>query len=291
MKNWKIVLVLGLLILDCGLWFWVDQYNRTEVETEYLTAKHYLKSDFEEAFEKNKIGDTKGVSAMVTSHHFLAKDLIAKTLAITDKNKIRKIILISPDHFKQIENKKCLIETANVNWTTDFGIVEPETEVFKKIIKDKRVCQNAKGFKIEHGISVLIPFVKNYLPEASVLPMILKPKKDLSEFYELGKKMAKLANKNETLLIVSSDFSHYIPDKKAKEQDKISEKVLEEKDDKKIDLINNDCQQCIAFLFGYLDKFDKFELINNTNSFEISGENKDYVTSYINGYYVRVNND
>lgn len=286
MKKLKIILVFGLLILDAWVVIWLkNKKNIVEIQTTYLNEDHYSKKETNEVFEKYNNNEEDGILAIITSHHFLAKDLIAQTFSKVSGENIEKVILVSPDHFKQIKKKDCLVMTANVGWKTFWGQADPDNLSIEGILKDDKYCQDINSFRGEHGIFTLVSFVRNYLPRAKIIPLILRSKNDYDSFYDLGKNMAKNFSDEKTLLVISSDFSHYTTESEAKKQDEQSIEILKIKDKEKISLVNSDCPQCVAFLFGYLGKNSQFNLIKNTNSFEISGENKDYVTSYVNGYY------
>ena len=178
-----------------------------------------------------------------------------------------------------------MILTDNIGWETDFGKLEPKSSEINKINKNQKVCEDFNSFRGEHGIYTLVPFLKNYFPKAKIVPLILKPKSNFEDFYNLGKEIADDFDKSKTLMVISIDFSHYITASEAKKQDEQSIEILKTKDKEKISLVSNDCPQCIAFLFGYLGEKPEFNLIENSNSFEISGEDKDYVTSYVAAYY------
>jgi AmmeMemoRadiSam system protein B len=282
----KVILIGGLVLLIIGGRCLTLDKNDKKTEIVYLNENHYPKQELEETFRKNESTiPVDGIQAMITSHHYLAKDLIAKTFSKVNKEKIKKVILVSPDHFKQIKNRQCLILTGNLGWKTVFGDLEPISDEVEKITKNKEFCEDTNSFRGEHGIYTLVPFVKNYFPEAKILPLILKPKNNFEDFYNLGKEIANDFDKDKTMMVISSDFSHYVTESEAQLQDKQSIEILKTKDKEKIPLINNDCPQCIAFLLGYLGKKPEFNLIEKSNSFEISGENKDYVTSYVAAYY------
>lgn len=286
MKKWKIILVLCLLVIDVGLLFWLKNIKeKTKISNVCLIELEYFPKDLDEKFDKYKEDGIDGVKSMITSHHFLARDLIAQTFSKIKGNKIEKVIIISPDHFKQIKDKKCLVMTANIEWKNSVGLVKPDSFIINKILENEKYCQNKNSFLGEHGVFTLIPFVQNYIPKAKIIPLILKSDKNYNNFYDLGKIMAEKFSDNKTLLIVSSDFSHYISKDEAKKQDLESIKILKNKEIQNISMIKNDCPQCVAFMFGYLDKTAEFSLVKNTNSFEISGVDPNYVTSYVGGYY------
>lgn len=285
MKKLKIILVVWLLILGVSLFWLKGKKNIIETPVKYLNEDIYFEKELSEVFKKYKKDEGDGVKAIITSHHLLAKDLIGKTFSKVGGKNIERVILISPDHFRQVKKTGCLAMTANVGWKTFLGQMDPDISSITTILKDDKYCQDINSFRGEHGIFTLIPFIKKYLSEAKIIPLILRPKSDYDSFYNLGKNMANKFSDEKTLLVVSSDFSHYTTESEAKKQDEQSIEILNTKDKEKISLVNNDCPQCIAFLFGYLGEKHEFNLIENSNSFEISGERKDYVTSYVAAYY------
>jgi AmmeMemoRadiSam system protein B len=94
---------------------------------------------------------------------------------------------------------------------------------------------------------------------------------------------------NRTILIISSDFTHNADSQTALQNDRKSISLLPDKKISDIVGITNDCRQCTAFLFGYLkNTATAFKLVENTNSFAVSGENPDSVTSYLSAYFIAV---
>jgi AmmeMemoRadiSam system protein B len=245
------------------------------------------KKDYVEAFSKVENIKKSKVLAVITSHHFLAKDLIAKSFAGINSSKIKTIIIISPDHFRQINEADCLIQsTFNTEWKTPFGIVNSDDKFIKNISQKNGLCFSLNTFRGEHGIDTLIPFIKNYYPQATVIPLVLKQKNNFDFFANFGEDISKEVNLDETLLVMSSDFSHYVTTEEAWENDKKSVELLPNKKIEEINQISNDCKQCTAFLFGYLkNKKTDFKLIFNKNSFDISGEDPENVTSYVGAYF------
>lgn len=285
MKNKIKVLGLVLFFLGgvlCGVIF---NKKNNQAKVTYLNENIYYKKELVETFEKNKKNELEKMVAIVTSHHLLAKDLIAEAFSKIDNKKIERVIVVSPDHFKQIKNSNCMIMTANIGWKAKDEMVLPDSKTITNFLSQPNWCENINIFRGEHGVSVLIPFIRNYLPKTKIIPLVLRQNNNLSFFYKLGEDFKNTFDKEKTLVIVSSDFCHNISKNVAKSNDLTSIKILESKDNDKIGLINNDCPQCIAFLFGYLGRESNFEFIRNTNSYEISGEYPESVTSYISGYY------
>ncbi|QQG41713.1 MAG: AmmeMemoRadiSam system protein B [Candidatus Woesebacteria bacterium] len=267
-------------------------FNRTTVkntkpQSEFLESYFINVNDYEDSFAKSKEVSKSKVLAAITSHHFLAKDLIAQTFSGIDPTQLKTVIIISPDHFKQITGTGVNVQTTNNTWQTPFGEMESEGKLIDRILGEKRVVLDMNTFRSEHGIYTLIPFAKKSLPQTKVVPLVLRQNNDYKYFYELGERVSRMVNLNQTALIISSDFSHYTSVENAKLNDQKSIDLLPSKRLEDVGLITNDCKQCTAFLFGYLKNTNTdFKLVSNLNSFDISGKESENVTSYVGGYFV-----
>jgi len=261
----------------------------TDKKVEYLESYFKNLDDYNESFTKFEKTNKLPINVVITSHHFLARDVIAQTLSNVDPKIIEKVIVIAPDHFQKLSNTKYLAQTTDNDWTTPFGIMRADKELIKNISKEKEIYFDINTFRSEHGIYTLVPFAKKLFPNATITPVVLKASSDFDKFYDLGKHILGLVDSNKTLLIVSSDFSHEASIQKASENDKKSISALKSIDIKKINHIENDCRQCIAFMYGFMGKSNTFVVVKNTNSYDVSGHSPESVTSYVSGYYKKSN--
>lgn len=252
-----------------------------------LLESHFnFENEYRESFEKFKNERKEKVLAAVTSHHFLAKDLIAQTFFGIDPINIKTVIIISPDHFQQIKKLGFLACTARNDWRTPFGILNSDEKIINHLLKNGKILESTNLFEMEHGVYVLIPFIKKTLPNVKIVPLVLKQNANYRFFYDLGNVISNIVNVNETILIMSSDFTHNASIQIAKQNDEKSIKLLSQKKFTDVRSITNDCPQCTAFLFGYLNHAStNFKLIFNQNSFDLSKENQDSVTSYVGAYF------
>ncbi len=248
------------------------------------------------------------VLAGITSHHFLAKNLIANFFQGINNYNIRRVILIGPDHFNYTIHDQTLAHSSLLNWQTPFAVLNSGQNLINQLHQQALITIKDTAFRNEHSIYTLIPFIKYYFPEADVVPLILNPKKANSEFFDFGQTIKKNLDSSSTLLIVSSDFSHQLSLEKSQQTDLESIKTLNELNSAsnelnsannelnsasnelnlaKLETINCDCQPCLAVLLGYLaDENYQFTLIDNKSSADFSDETQETVTSYVSGYFV-----
>ncbi len=263
--------------------------NPEPTKVEYLESYFKNLDDYNASFTKFAKTSKLPINIVITSHHFLARDVIAQTLSNVDPKRIEKVIIIAPDHFQKLSNTKYLAQTIDNDWITPFGIMKADKELIKNISKEKEVYFDINTFRSEHGIYTLVPFAKKLFANATITPIVLKASSDFDKFYDLGQHVLGLVDFNKTLLIISSDFSHEASVQKASENDKKSISALQTIDIKKINQIENDCGQCIAFMYGFMGKSNTFVIVKNTNSYDVSGHSPESVTSYVSGYYKKTN--
>jgi len=259
-------------------------------EAEVLLTSPYIQlALYEEAFASALATEAEKqiVLAGITSHHFLAKSFIAEFFQGIDNQNIKQIILISPDHFNYTIHEQTLAYSTPLNWQTPFSVLYSDQNFIEKLSQESLITLSNTAFRNEHGIYTLIPFIKHSFPKATILPLILNPKKNDSDFFNFGQIIKQELDSTATLLIVSSDFSHNLSLEKTQQADLQSIEALKQLSLDNLDLVNCDCHGCLAFLLGYLaDENYQFELVDNKSSADFSEETQETVTSYVGGYFL-----
>jgi AmmeMemoRadiSam system protein B len=111
------------------------------------------------------------------------------------------------------------VSVSRESWSTPFGEVRSDTEFIKAL--PKRIIDiDESAHKYEHSIEVQLPFLQHRFGEFEIVPICMGMQDEntaLDVGMEISEAIRKL-NKKVTIL-ASSDFSHYKPDKKAREDD------------------------------------------------------------------------
>jgi len=245
----------------------------------YLQSFFNNKNQYQQSFQKYQNSPKNTVTAGIISHHFLALDLISQFFSGINPSGIKNVYLVGPDHFYITTAP---ITTTSYPWHTPFGNLSANTANIKKLTQDLQVESNYLAFTNEHSIYTLIPFVKYFFPNASVTPLVLNTSKDLDYFYSFGKNL----NPKNSILIISSDFSHQSTPAQANQNDQASIEAISAQNIDKIGDITCDCRQCIALLYGYLqNKPSTFDFIANTTSQNYGETVLTNLTSYLSAYF------
>ena len=142
----------------------------------------------------------------------------------------------------------------------------------------------------EHAIGGINPFIKYYLPQTKIVPLILSGRMNLAEIDELANKLKNYLD-DQTVLVAPVDFSHYLTQAEAQEKDKVSWQIMQDFDYPKLLKLNNDyldSPSSIATLLKVTEKINakNSDLLYNTNSGIITNQPHVSTTSYFSiAYY------
>ncbi len=127
------------------------------------------------------------------------------------------VIIIGPNHWGIGRDVATMKEGI---WKTPLGDVEVDSQSATEIAKiSKTIELDYFAHTRDHCLEVQIPMLQEiFSHKFKILPIILiDQNKDTS--IEIGKAMAKIAKSKNTMIIGSSDFTHYEPNEYAHKQD------------------------------------------------------------------------
>ena len=161
------------------------------------------------------------ISGLTVPHHLLAADLIALAFAKVQGRKYRRIVILSPDHYSR---SKSPFAVTRRDFETVLGRVATDRAAVDQLLKNPLVSESSL-FSQEHGVQALLPFIAHYCPGAKVVPIAIRRTSHAADWDALAETLAPLLNP-ETLLVQSTDFSHYLPQPVARRRDQETLRVL-----------------------------------------------------------------
>jgi AmmeMemoRadiSam system protein B len=128
------------------------------------------------------------------------------------------VILIGPNHWGIGQD---IASMKDCTWRTPIGDVDVDTEAAIEINKiSKFVELDFFSHTRDHCLEVQIPMLQEtFLHKFKILPVILADQ-SIKIAIELGKSIARIAKSRKTIVIGSSDFTHYETNDFAYKQDK-----------------------------------------------------------------------
>ncbi len=138
------------------------------------------------------------------------------------------IVILGPNHTGL--GKPAAIMTEG-KWQMPFGAVPIEENLARMILHHSNILEkDEQAHLYEHSLEVQIPFLQYLNPNICIVPICLSTLLSITEIEEIG---AAIGNAIElydkpTLIVASTDMSHYVPHDIAKKKDSLAiERILE----------------------------------------------------------------
>jgi hypothetical protein len=128
------------------------------------------------------------------------------------ENQFSKVILMGPDH--RIGFAGCAISDSDI-YETPLGRVKIHRDNSKLRLQKELFNSVPASDKNEHSLEVVLPFLQTYLKKFELVPIIA----GFSDYNKIAESIDPIID-NKTLIVASSDLSHYLPYKEAVERDK-----------------------------------------------------------------------
>lgn len=162
------------------------------------------------------------VTGLIIPHHVLAIDLIGRAFAAAAGQNYDRVIVLSPDHFGRAKRP---LATTMRKIDTVFGLTETDQAAVASLLSDRSLFEESDLFAGEHGVAVLLPFVKRLFPTAKIVPIAISYGSTRADWDRAFALLRPLVGPR-TLVIQSTDFSHYLPPGTAIQRDQESLDVL-----------------------------------------------------------------
>ena len=228
-----------------------------------------------------------GARAVIVPHHWLAGHLILNSLRdLAVSGDYRRIILIGPNH---INAGGAAVITSDLAWQTPFGLVKPDGEAIGRLTGDGVAVSEPSVLTYEHAVAGIVPAIAYFLPQARVVPLVLRSDLTPTEVEALAAALAPLLD-GKTALVAAVDFSHYLSAQQARQNDRETLAALQSLDSSRILSFSNEHVDSPASIAALMETMrllgaTEFELRENINSSDLGGPALAPVTSYITGYY------
>jgi len=106
-------------------------------------------------------------------------------------------------------------------WQTPLGESQIEEELAEKIIElSPLIREDEKAHQREHSLEVQLPFLQYSYGERFKIVPICMMQQDQSTSQKVGETLSEVLKGKNSLIIASTDFTHYQPKETAKRQDK-----------------------------------------------------------------------
>ncbi|NTU99380.1 AmmeMemoRadiSam system protein B, partial [Candidatus Falkowbacteria bacterium] len=219
------------------------------------------------------------VKGGIVPHHLMVRDQLAAYFKAFDGANYDSVVIIGPNHFSRGDK----IITTDRAWPTASG---KELVPDISMINELGIEVQNEPFTQEHSIGNLVSFVKDAMPKAKIVPIILRIDTTQDEAANLAENLAKAVAGKKTLVLASVDFSHYQQVAVADLHDMASRAAIDNFELGRIYGLEIDSPPSIYALLKYLSLTgaEKGQLKFATNSGRLAPATADNTTSH-NFYY------
>lgn len=220
------------------------------------------------------------VKALIVPHagYVYSGPVAAHAYRLLQKTKFSRVILVGPSHRVGFSGVSVNLQSA---YETPLGIVPVDRKLARMILnKGPNTRWLKKAHSGEHSLEIQLPFLQTVLQNFKIVPLIMG-RQDPDTCSNLSKTIAQvLADVEGTLLIASSDLSHFHTYTRAKALDRIFIDHVRMFDPQGLskDLLSGKCEACgggpvITILRAARDLgADRTSILNYANSGDVTGK-------------------
>ena len=193
---------------------------------------------------------------------------------VLEKRQYRKVVLLGPDHRAGFKNGA--ISDAKA-YQTPLGLVRLHADAEKLRLHTGLFQPSRTSDQYEHSLEAIIPFLQTYLKEFELVPIVLGPS-DIQQMADIIDPL--LAQ--DTLLVISSDLSHFLPYTEATVRDRQTlDLIINRQSPRLINSENSACGKIPILVLLELARRHQWNsvLLHYSNSGDTAGD-KDRVVGY-----------
>ncbi len=134
---------------------------------------------------------------------------------------IKRVVLLGPSHHIPFEG---LALPEAQSFTTPLGPVKLDTEIMDELLRFSQVQSLDAAHEHEHSLEVQCPFLQTCLPDFMLVPLVVGAAPPLA----VAEVLDFLWGGNETLIVISTDLSHYHNYEEACSRDNVTRRAIEQ---------------------------------------------------------------
>jgi len=162
------------------------------------------------------------LTGITVPHHLLTADLVALGFQAASGFRYKRIVILSPDHFHKTQK---LFATTTRGFDTVLGEVTTDADAARRLETNSDMVEDSCLFAQEHGVLAMLPFLHHYFPEAEIVPVAMSVKAHRGDWDRLAEALKAIVD-DDTLIVESTDFSHYLPQHDARRFDQQTLNIL-----------------------------------------------------------------
>ena len=194
---------------------------------------------------------------------------------LIDKSRFKRVVVIGPSHRVYLQGASVALYD---HYDTPCGSLEMDAAYSEALRQKYDFLTFLDNAHHEHSTETQMPFIKHYFPDIKVIEIVYGE----IGYQELVPLVQEVLDDDETLLVISTDLSHFYNLKDANALDGVCLEAVKNLD---ISLMNQGCEACgitgvKALMFAAKNKSLKSQLIDYRTSYDAS-DDADSVVGYM----------
>jgi AmmeMemoRadiSam system protein B len=191
----------------------------------YPAEPQILQSTVDELLAKAKTLDVAVPKAIIAPHAgYIFSGPIAATIYKTllpSKDTIKRVILLGPAHRVGFNG---IASTRLHQFATPLGLIPVDTDSIQSVLKLPGMSIYEHAYDMEHSLEVQLPFLQTVLSSFTLVPFVVGN----ADPQLVANLLEHLWGGEETLIVISSDLSHYYDHATAQKLDSATSKAIVE---------------------------------------------------------------
>lgn len=265
--------------------------------TWYPGNKIVLINSIRDYLSKAKDRSIEGeLKAIIVPHagHIYSGQVAAHAYRLLQEKDFKRVIMIGPSHRVGFKGASANLQSG---YRTPLGTVPVDQSLAKKIIDiSPQIRWVPRAHAHEHSLEIQLPFLQTVLTDFQIVPIVMG-QQDFNTCSDLAGSLVKvLGNMEKTLILASSDLSHFHNYNQAKRLDKEFAKHVRNFDPTGLanSLSSGSCEACgggpviTVMLVAKASGANRTMILNRANSGDVTGDHR-RVVGYLSAALLRVN--
>ena len=219
-----VLLVIAILISTLPMARAEINIKQPNVSGQFYAANpQELSSQIDQFLQKAKVPPSdKHIRIVIVPHagYVYSGPVAAYGFKAASRGNYKTVVILAPSHYYGFDG---IAVWPQGGFQTPLGVVPVDEDLAKQLMaQDANFYSLPAAFEREHSLEVEIPFLQKTLKDFKIVPVIMgQPSFQLLEKFA-GSLNKIIGDREDILVLVSTDLSHYHPDAKAREMDTLT---------------------------------------------------------------------
>lgn len=188
----------------------------------YPSDAHELQTLVNQYLKEIQPSTAPAPKAIIAPHagYIYSGPIAANVYARLSPNSITKVVLLGPSHRVPLRG---LAASSMTTFATPLGNIPLDRQAIDNILTLPQVSVLELAHSNEHSLEVQLPFLQTVLDDFTLIPLVVGE----ATPEQVGEVLEKLWGGKETLIVISSDLSHYHDYETAQQMDKLTSQAIE----------------------------------------------------------------